>query len=40
MSSGLETYCPQLDRDLEDLAFADLGAVDIPSAPLNPWWRR
>jgi agmatinase len=30
VSSGLETYCPQLDLDLEDLAFADLGAVAIP----------
>jgi agmatinase len=30
VSSGLETYDPQLDLDLEDLAFADLGAVDIP----------
>ena len=30
VSSGLETYCPQLERDLEDLAFADLGAVAIP----------
>ncbi len=29
VSQGIETYCPQLDRDLEDLAFADLGAVDI-----------
>ena len=29
VSSGLESYCPQLGLDLEDLAFADLGAVDI-----------
>ena len=29
VSSGLESYCPQLQLDLEDLAFADLGAVDI-----------
>ena len=29
VSQGLETYCPQLEMDLEDLAFADLGAVDI-----------
>jgi hypothetical protein len=27
VSSGLESYDPQLDLDLEDLAFADLGAV-------------
>ena len=24
VSTGLETYCPQLDRDLEDLAYADI----------------
>jgi agmatinase len=29
VSSGLESYCPQLDRDLADLPFADLGALDI-----------
>ena len=29
VSQGLETYCPQLDLDLEDLAIADLGAVDL-----------
>ena len=36
VSNGLETYCPQLDRDLEDLAFADLGAVDIPLGAPEP----
>jgi agmatinase len=36
VSSGLETYCPQLDLDLEDLAFADLGAVDIPFGAPEP----
>ena len=36
VSNGLETYCPQLDRDLEDLAFADLGAVDIPFGAPEP----
>jgi agmatinase len=36
VSSGLESYCPQLDRDLEDLAFADLGAVDIPCGAPEP----
>lgn len=36
VSSGLESYCPQLDRDLEDLAFADLGAVDIPFGAPEP----
>ncbi|MEB3319096.1 MAG: agmatinase [Cyanobacteriota bacterium] len=36
VSAGLETYCPQLDRDLEDLAFADLGAVAIPCGAPEP----
>jgi len=36
VSSGLETYCPQLDLDLEDLAFADLGAVEIPFGAPEP----
>jgi agmatinase len=36
VSSGLESYCPQLALDLEDLAFADLGAVDIPFGAPEP----
>ena len=36
VSNGLETYCPQLALDLEDLAFADLGAVDIPFGAPEP----
>ena len=36
VSSGLETYCPQLDRDLEDLSFIDLGAVEIPFGAPEP----
>ncbi|MFZ9229656.1 MAG: agmatinase [Prochlorococcaceae cyanobacterium] len=36
VSGGLESYCPQLDLDLEDLAFADLGAVDIPFGAPEP----
>ena len=36
VSSGLETYDPQLERDLEELAFADLGAVAIPSGAPEP----
>jgi agmatinase len=36
VSSGLETYCPQLDQDLEDLAIADLGAVAIPFGDPEP----
>ena len=36
VSTGLETYCPQLDLDLEDLDFADLGAVEIPFGNPEP----
>ncbi len=36
VSSGLESYCPQLDLDLEDLAFADFGALDIPFGAPEP----
>jgi agmatinase len=36
VSNGLESYCPQLDGDLEDLAFADLGAVAIPFGKPEP----
>lgn len=36
VSQGLETYCPQLNLDLEDLAYADLGAVDIPFGAPEP----
>ena len=36
VSSGLESYCPQLGLDLEDLLFADLGAVDIPFGAPEP----
>ncbi|NBO28630.1 MAG: agmatinase [Synechococcaceae bacterium WBA_2_066] len=36
VSSGLESYCPQLDLDLEDLAFADLGALNIPFGAPEP----
>ena len=36
VSTGLETYCPQLDRDLENLCYADLGAVDIPYGDPEP----
>ena len=35
-STGLETYCPQLDRDLEAMAYADLGAVEIPFGAPEP----
>jgi agmatinase len=40
VSSGLETYCPQLDRDLEDLSFVDLGAVEIPFGAPEPGHRQ
>jgi len=36
VSSGLETFCPQLDLDLEDTAFADLGAVTIHHGDPEP----
>ena len=36
VSSGLESYCPQLNLDLEDLAFVDLGAVNIPFGAPEP----
>jgi len=29
-SYGIETYCPQLNLDLEDITFADLGSLDVP----------
>tara|TARA_B100000700_G_scaffold209080_1_gene229863 strand:+ start:1822 stop:2715 length:894 start_codon:yes stop_codon:yes gene_type:complete len=31
-SYGIETYCPQLNLDLDDINFADLGSLDIPIA--------
>ena len=36
VSTGLETYCPQLDLDLEAMAYADLGAVEIPFGSPEP----
>jgi agmatinase len=36
VSEGLETYCPQLDRDLDDIAYADLGALAIPCGAPEP----
>lgn len=36
VSDGLETYDPQLDADLEDIAFCDLGAVDIAFGAPEP----
>ena len=36
VSSGLETYCPQLDRDLDTLAYTDLGALNIAFGAPEP----
>lgn len=36
VSEGLETYDPDLDLDLEDLPFADLGALGIPFGAPEP----
>ncbi|WP_320673680.1 agmatinase [Prochlorococcus sp. MIT 1341] len=30
VSTSLETYCPQLKLDLENIDYADLGSLDIP----------
>ena len=29
-SYGIETYCPQLNLDLENIKFADVGSLDVP----------
>ena len=29
-SYGIETYCPQLNLDLEDIKFTDIGSLDVP----------
>ncbi len=29
-SYGIETYCPQLNLDLEDINFNDIGSLDVP----------
>ena len=29
-SYGIETYCPQLNLDLEDINYVDLGSIDVP----------
>ena len=34
-SYGIESYCPQLDLDLEDINFADLGSLDVPIGDTN-----
>ncbi len=34
-SDSIETYCPKLDRDLEDLCYVDLGDLDCRPPPLE-----
>ena len=36
VSNCLETFCPQLNLDLESLNFADLGSLDIPHGAPEP----
>lgn len=35
-SNNLETYCPALDLDLEEINFVDLGALEIPYGAPEP----
>ena len=36
VSTGLETYCPQLNLDLNDINYADLGSLEIPFGAPEP----
>ena len=36
VSNGLETFCPQLNLDLETLNFVDLGSLEIPYGAPEP----
>ena len=36
VSSSLETYCPQLNLDLADVNYADLGSLEIPFGAPEP----
>ena len=36
VSNGLETYCPQLNLDLEQINFTDLGSLEIPYGAPEP----
>ena len=36
VSTGLETYCPQLDLDLDNIRYADIGAVEIAYGDPEP----
>src|SRR6476661_820397 len=35
LSDSLETYCPALDRDLEDLVLVDVGDLDFEGASIE-----
>tara|TARA_B100000029_G_scaffold167859_1_gene164045 strand:+ start:513 stop:1412 length:900 start_codon:yes stop_codon:yes gene_type:complete len=35
-SNGLETFCPQLNFDLEEIEFADFGSLEIPYGAPEP----
>ncbi len=36
VSNGLETFCPQLGLDLENIEFADLGSLEVPCGAPEP----
>ncbi len=36
VSHSIETYCPELDLDLEEIQFADLGSINIPYGAPEP----
>ncbi len=36
VSKGLETYCPEIKLDLEDLNYVDFGSLDIPFGAPEP----
>ncbi len=36
VSNGIETFCPQLNLDLEEINFADFGSLDIPHGAPEP----
>tara|TARA_Y100001968_G_C19393506_1_gene736920 strand:+ start:797 stop:1717 length:921 start_codon:yes stop_codon:yes gene_type:complete len=36
VSNGLETYCPQLNLDLKEINFTDLGSLEIPFGAPEP----
>tara|TARA_Y100001968_G_scaffold212345_1_gene195508 strand:+ start:81528 stop:82418 length:891 start_codon:yes stop_codon:yes gene_type:complete len=36
VSNGIETYCPQLNTDIQEINFADLGSLEIPFGSPEP----